>query len=121
MNPNIIINNMLNASNIEDQDGQDEIENDLPAQALCLSMIDRGLAPSIDQIAFFIDHFGVTSVKTKQMLHDNFIALIAILAYDDISTNHERQREVVLFQLMSISVDNILANYKMKAYPQDQV
>jgi len=121
MNPNIIINNMLNASNIEDQDGNVEAENDLPAQALCLQMIDRGLEPRIDQIQYFIEHFGTASAKTEQMLSDNFISLIATLAYDDVSTNQDRQREVVVFQLMTISVDSILANYKLKAYPQDQV
>jgi len=94
MNPNAIIDNMLNASHIENLDEQ--------AEALCLSMIDRGLAPRIDQIQFFVDHFSISSSKTKQILIDNFIALIAILAYDDVSTNQERQRELVLFQLISV-------------------
>ena len=90
MNPNAIIDNMLNSLHIEDLDEQAEAENDLPAQALCLSMIDRGLAPRIDQIQFFV---SISSSKTMQILTET---LIAILAYDDVSTNQERQRDVLM-------------------------
>ena len=49
------------------------------------------------------------------------MALIATLAFDDISTNFERQREMVIFQHMAISIDAILSNYKMKEIAQEKV
>ena len=43
MNPNFIIDNSLNASNIEDKDEQAQAEIDPPVQALCFHMIDKGI------------------------------------------------------------------------------
>ena len=74
-----------------------------------------------DQIQYFVEHFGSATLKTKQILQDNLIALIAVLAYDDVSTSQKQQREMVLFQLMAVSIDSITNNYKLKDFPQDKV
>jgi len=42
------------------------------------------------------------------------IALVATLAFDDVSTNQSQQREMILFQHMEISIDAILMNYSLK-------
>ena len=44
MNPNVIIDNSLNASHIEDKDEQAESEIDPPVHTLCFHMIDKGIA-----------------------------------------------------------------------------
>jgi len=112
---------MLNATIIDNIDDNVELEFDQPNITLTMNMIERGIAPRCDPIQFFVEHFSTSSSKTKQILQDNFISLIAILAFDDVSTNCERQREMVLFQHMTISVDSIMSNYKMKEYAQEKV
>jgi len=84
-------------------------------------MIERGHVIHTNQLEYFIQHFSTCNPKTKLILQDNFIALIATLAYDYVSTNLDRQREIVIYCQMAISIDNILANYKMKQIAQDQV
>jgi hypothetical protein len=73
----------------------------------------------IDQIQYFIEHFGNANQKSKQCLQDNFIALIATLAFDNVSTTCDQNREMVVFQLMAISIDSIIANYRLKDCPQE--
>jgi len=84
-------------------------------------MIDKGNIIRYDQIRFFIDHFSLATIKTKQILQDNMIALVATLAFDDVSTNQSQQREMILFQHMEISIDAILMNYSLKDYPMEKV
>ena len=65
--------------------------------------------------------FGSSNSKTRLILQDNLIALIAALALDAVSTGQKSQREMVFFQLMAISIDAIMNNYKLKDYPQEKV
>jgi len=105
----------------------DEIEDNLdapvqyPLVTLCVDMIGKGTAPRIDQIQYFVEHFSCTNTKTKQCLQDNLLALIAILALDTVSTQCDRTKEMIVFQLMTINVDLIIANYPLKDYPQEKV
>ena len=48
------------------------------------------------------------------------VALIAVLAYDSVSTCKDRSKEITLF-LMANNVEGILNNYRLKAYPQEKV
>jgi hypothetical protein len=83
---------------------------------VCLSNRSRLL-----QIQYLIEHFCSANPKTKLILQENILSLIATLAYDDISSNCDRQREMMKFQLMTISIDSIMANYKLKDYAQGKV
>jgi len=98
-----------------------DVDNGVPSIILHLSMIEKGNIIRNDQIRFFIDHFSSANLKTKQILQDNMIALVATLAYDDVSTNQSQQREMMLFQHMAISIDAILMNYSLKDYPMEKV
>ena len=112
---------MLNAT-YDDPDVEIiEEDNGVPSIILLLSMIEKGNVTRNDQIQYFVEHFGSATLKTKQILQDNLIALIAVLAYDDVSTSQKQQREMVLFQLMAVSIDSIMNNYKLKDFPQDKV
>ena len=112
---------MLNAT-YDDPDVEIvEEDNGVPSIILLLSMIEKGNVTRNDQIQYFVEHFGSATLKTKQILQDNLIALIAVLAYDDVSTSQKQQREMVLFQLMAVSIDSITNNYKLKDFPQDKV
>lgn len=113
--------NMMNATNNDNDDDIVDVDNGAPSIILLLSMVEKGHVTRNDQIQYFIEHFGSANPKTKQILQDNIISLIATLAYDDLSSNQDRQREMVKFQLMTISIEAILANYKLKDYPQDKV
>jgi len=86
-----------------------DVDNDIPHQILLVNMIERGHLIDTNQLEFFILHFGAANLKTKAILQDNYIALIAILVFDDVSTNCERQREMVVFYHIYISIDSILA------------
>lgn len=105
------------------EDIEDNVEVDViyPLVTLCVDLIGKGTAPRIDQIQYFVEHFGNANQKTKQCLQDNILALIATLAYDNVSTTCDQNRELVVFQLMTISVESIIANYKLKDYPQEKV
>jgi len=92
-----------------------------PLVTLCVDMIGKGTSPRIDQIQYFVEHFSSSNQKTKQCLQNNILALISILAFDTVSTQFERNREIVVFQLMTINVDLIIANYRLKEYPQEKV
>ena len=92
-----------------------------PLVTLCVDMIGKGTSPRIDQIQYFVEHFSSSNQKTKQCLQDNILALISILAFDTVWTQFDRNREKVVFQLMTINVDLIIANYKLKEYPQEKV
>ena len=98
-----------------------DVDNGVPSIILHLSMIEKGNIIRYDQISFFIDHFSSANIKTKQILQDNMIALVATLAYDDVSTHLSQQREMNLFQHMAISIDAILMNYSLKDYPMEKV
>jgi len=111
----------MNSSNIDLDDDVMDGDNDIPHQILLVNMIERGNLIHTNQLEYFIQHFSSCNPKTKTILQDNFVALIATLAYDNVSTNFERQREMVIFQHMAISIDHILANYKMKDIAQDKV
>jgi len=105
------------------EDIEENVEADVihPLVTLSVDMIGKGTSPRIDQIQYFIEHFGNANQKTKQCLQDNFIALIATLAFDNVSTTCDQNREMVVFQLMAISIDSIIANYRLKDYPQEKV
>ena len=79
-------------------------------------MIGKGTSPRIDQIQYFVEHFSSTNQKTKQCLQDNILALISILALDTVWTQFDRNREKVVFQLMTINVDLIIAQEKVFNY-----
>ena len=89
-----------------------------PLVTLCVDMIGKGTSPRIDQIQYFVEHFSSSNQKTKQCLQDNILALISVLAFDTVSTQCD---QMVVFQLMTINVDLIIANYKLKEYPQEKV
>lgn len=112
---------MLNATDNEHDVDIVEEDNGVPCTILLLSMIEKGNVTRNDQIQYFVEHFGSSTTKTKQILQDNLIALIAVLAYDDVSSNQGVQKEVVLFQLMSVSIDAVMNNYKLKDFPQEKV
>lgn len=112
---------MLNATDNDPDLELVVVDNGVPSIILLLSMIEKSNVTRNDQIQFFVEHFGTSDSKTKQILQDNLIALIAILAFDDISTRQEVQKEIVLFQLMAVSIDAIMNNYKLKDYPQEKV
>ena len=112
---------MLNATSNELDVDIVDVDNGVPSIILILSMIEKGNIIRNDQIQYFVEHFGTFNSKTKSILHDNMIALIAVLAFDDISSNQSPQREIVLFQLMTVSIDAVLNNYKLKDFPQEKV
>ena len=66
-----------------------------------------------------INHLMLGWVLT--WLIDNYIELIAVLAYDSVSTCKDRSKEITLFSLMANNVEGILNNYRLKAYPQEKV
>jgi len=86
---------------------------------LSVNMIERGSEP-IDEIKFLVTEFASRN-KNKELVLANFIELIAVLAFDAVSTTQARGKEFTVFQLMSTNVDAILSNYKLKAYPQEKV
>ena len=101
-----------------DEDGFD----DVPLAShiiLSVNMIERGSLP-IDEIKFLVTEFASRN-KNKELVIANFIELIAVLAFDAVSTTQARGKEFTMFQLMSSNVDAILTNYKLKAYPQEKV
>jgi len=112
---------MMSSSNIDNDDDVMGVDNDIPHQILLVNMIDKGHLIHSNQLEYFLLHFSTCNPKTKSILQDNFIALIAILAFDNVSTTCERQREMVVFQHMCISIDDILANYKLKEYAHEMV
>jgi len=112
---------MLNAIDIDPDVEVVDVDNGVPSIILLLSMIEKGNVTRTDQIQYFVEHFSTASSKTKAILQDNLIALIAVLAFDDVSTNHSQQREIVLFQLITVSIDSIMTNYKLKDFPQEKV
>ena len=64
-----------------------EEENGVPSIiVLILSMIEKGNVTRTDQIHYFVEHFGSSNSKTRLILQDNLIALIAALALDAVST-----------------------------------
>ena len=121
INSSSICFNMLDATYNDPDVEIVEEENGLPSIILILSMIEKGNVTRTDQIQYFVEHFGSSNSKTRLILQDNLIALIAVLAFDDVSTGQKSQREMVLFQLMTISIDAIMNNYKLKDYPQEKV
>ena len=86
---------------------------------LSLDMIDHG-CEAIDEFKYLITDFA-SSNKNKQLVLDNYIELIAVLAFDSVSIDHERSKEITVFSLMANNVEGILNNYKLKAYPQEKV
>jgi len=112
---------MLNSIDIDPDVEVVDVDNGVPSIILLLSMIEKGNVTRTDQIQYFVEHFGTASSKTKAILQDNLIAFIAVLAFDDVSTNHSQQREIVLFQLITVSIDSIMTNYKLKDFPQEKV
>jgi hypothetical protein len=113
---------MLNSSDIQ-EDNEEVVDDDFqpPLLTLCVNMIERGIANSTDPIQYFVLHFGSCNPKTKQILLDNMIALIATLSFDDVSSTCDRQRELTVYSLVQTSVDNVIANYRLKEYAQDKV
>ena len=113
---------MLNLSDIQEENDEvvDDIEQ-LPLLTLCVNMIERGVANSTDPIQYLVQHFGSFNPKTKQILLDNMVSLIATLAYDNVSSTCDRVRELTVFSLVQTSVDNVIANYRLKDYAQDKV
>jgi hypothetical protein len=61
-------------------------------------MIEKGNVTRTDQIQYFVEHFGSSNSKTRLILQDNLIALIAVLAFDDVSTGQKSQREKFLIR-----------------------
>ena len=41
------------------------------------------------------------------------LSLIATLAYDNVSSTCDRQRELTVFSLVQTSADNVIANWNM--------
>ena len=86
---------------------------------LSVDMIDCG-CEAIDEIKYLITDFAARH-KNKQLVLDNYIELIAVLAFDSVSTCKDRSKEITLFSLMANNVEGILNNYRLKAYPQEKV
>ena len=86
---------------------------------LSVDMIDRG-CEAIDEIKYLITDFAARH-KNKLLVLDNYIELIAVLAYDSVSTCKDRSKEITLFSLMANNVEGILNNNRLKAYPQEKV
>lgn len=99
----------------------DDVEDVSLASHIILSvnMIERGSEP-IDEIKYLVTEFAARN-KNKELVLSNYIELIAVLAFNDVSTTQARGKEFTMYQLMSTNVDGILSNYRMKAYPQEKV
>jgi hypothetical protein len=113
---------MLNSSDIHEEIEQ-VVDDDYqpPLLTLCVNMIERGIANSTDPIQYLVQHFGSCNPKTKLILLDNMISLIATVSFDDVSSTCDRQRELTVYSLVQTSVDNVIANYRLKEYAQDKV
>ena len=98
---------------------QDEFTN--PSMVvLCVNMIGRG-CEAIDEIKYTVQDYGQRNNIYKNLLIDQYINLIAILAYDGLSTSQDPSRVMVMYELMTINVEGILNNYHLKAYPKEKV
>lgn len=86
---------------------------------LCVKMIERG-AEAIDEIKYLVVDLAARN-KFKQLVLDNYFELIAVLAYDGVSTMQERGKEFTVYSLISNNIDGILNNYRLKAYAQEKV
>ena len=62
-------------------------------------MIDRG-CEAIDEIKYLITDFA-SRHKNKQLVLDNYIELIAVLAFDSLSTCNDRSKKFTVFSLMA--------------------
>ena len=106
---------------LDDELDVDDVE-DVPLAShiiLSVNMIERGSEP-IDDIKYLVTEFAARN-KNNELVLNNYIKLIAVLAFNDISTTQARGKEFTMYQLMSTNVDGILSNYRMKAYPQEKV
>jgi hypothetical protein len=104
----------------DELDGEDVEDVPLASHIiLSVNMIERGSEP-IDEIKYLVTEFAARN-KNKELVLNNYIELIAVLAFNDVSTTQARGKEFTMYQLMSTNVDGILSNYKMKAYPQEKV
>ena len=63
-------------------------------------MIDRG-CEAIDEIKYLITDFASRQKKNKQLVLDNYIELIAVLAFDSLSTCNDRSKKFTVFSLMA--------------------
>jgi hypothetical protein len=104
----------------DELDGEDVEDVPLASHIiLSVNMIERGSEP-IDEIKYLVTEFAARN-KNKELVLNNYIELIAVLAFNDVSTTQARGKEFTMYQLMSTNVDGILSNYKMKAYCQYKV
>lgn len=116
-----MIAKMTSNEDFEDEiDRQDNEEVHPPSiVVLSVNMIERG-CEAIDEIKYLVTEFGQRH-KNKETLMNNYLELIAVLAYDELSTTQDRGREVTTYSLMANNIDGIMNNYKLKSFAQDKV
>jgi len=101
-------------NNEEDLTVVDDADNNQSFNVrLSVDMIDRG-CEAIDEFKYLITDFA-SRHKNKQLVLDNYIKLIAVLAFNSVSTCNDRSKEI------TVNVGGILNNYRLKAYPQEKV